>query len=65
MKMYLVSSYHKLFRNTGGIQSSHLTYDEAFEAAEIGQYVITVDTQQVSKVISGRKMAMRIDGDTE
>lgn len=65
MKIYLVSSYPKLLKNTGGLKSSHLTYDEAFEEAEIGQYVITVDTQQTSKVISGRKMAMRIDGDTE
>lgn len=65
MKLYLVSGNSRLLSNTGFIMSSHMTYDAAFRAAEVGQYIHSVDVQDVVNIVNAGKMAVRVDGNTE
>lgn len=57
MQLYFVSTHKTLLRNTGFVQSSHLTYQEAFEKAEIGQYIHSVTIDEIVEMVSVGKMA--------
>lgn len=65
MKLYVVSDASRLLSNTGFITSSHMTYDAAFQAAEVGQYIHNVDVQDVVEIVNAGKMAVRVDGGTK
>lgn len=60
MKLYLVSTYSRLLKNTGGIQGSYATYREAFEKAEVGSYIHAVNVMEVAEIRSAGKMAVKL-----
>lgn len=65
MKLYLVSDADVILKNTGFIQGSYDNYDAAFAAASVGQYIHSVDVQDVVGIVNAGKMAVRVHGSTE
>jgi hypothetical protein len=65
VKLYLVSTYSKLLKNTGGIEGSFDSYDEAFEAARVGQFIHAIDAQEVHEIRNAGKVSVRVDGSTK
>lgn len=66
MKIYLVSNSKVLWKNTGFITSSYLSYEDAFDNADFGQYIHEVDAQDVFEVRNAGKVAVKVgDGSTE
>lgn len=62
MKLYIVSDTNVILKNTGFIQGSYRTYKDAFDAASVGQFIHSVDVQEVMSIVNAGKMAVRVDG---
>lgn len=57
MQIYLVSTYKTLYKNTGLVKGSFLTYDAAYEVALIGEYIHSVTVDEIVEMVSAGKMA--------
>lgn len=60
MKIYIVSDETPLIKNTGFITGSFITYEEAYERAEVGQFIHAIYVQDVFEIINAGKMSRKV-----
>lgn len=60
MKLYIISDKGSLEWSPDHIRLVCSSYAEAFESAEMGEYIHVVHTEMVHEVISAGKMAVKV-----
>lgn len=65
MKLFILSEHRDILKNTGFIRGSYTTHEEAFAASKIGEFIHVIEVEYVNEIISGGKMAVRLDGSTK
>lgn len=65
MKLFILSQQRDILKNTGFIRGSYATYEEAYVASNIGEFIHAIEVEYVNKIVSGGKMAVRLDGSTK